>query len=87
MVGRADREDVDRIQPAAGVAYLVSGELAPDVGERVAVGLRGLGQGAVQIIRAPVERGTVRGAQSGLKITFNLIFTARHMRRICCNRA
>ena len=36
----ADCEDVDRIQPAAGVAYLVPGELGSDTGERVAVGPR-----------------------------------------------
>ena len=55
MVGRADREDVHRVQPAARVAYLVLGELAADVGERVAVGRRGRGQGAVEGVGTPVQ--------------------------------
>src|ERR1700689_848552 len=63
MVGRTDREDVDGVQPAAGVAYLMAGELSADVGERVTLDGRGARPGAVEIARALVERGTVRGAQ------------------------
>ena len=66
VVGRADREEVHRVQPAARIADLVPGELAADVGVHdVAVGRRGHGraQGAVQGVGACVERGPVLGAQ------------------------
>src|SRR6516225_2631042 len=63
MVGRAEREDVHRVQPAVGVAYLVPGELAADVGERVVIGQRGGLDGAVEPVRALVERDAVAGAE------------------------
>ena len=63
VVGRAERKDVHRVQPAAGVAYLVSAELPADVGERVAIIRRGRAQGIVEGVGASVEREAVLGAQ------------------------
>src|SRR6478609_433218 len=66
MVGRADREEVHRVQPAVRVAYLVRGELAADIGVHDAgIGRPGHGrlQGTVQGVGPRVERGPVLGAQ------------------------
>src|SRR5580658_3301226 len=77
MVGRTDREDVDRMQPAAGVAYLMAGELAADIGVRVTPGGGGGRQSAVEIAGALVERGPVRSAQSDAAIGLGQVVQVR----------
>ena len=65
VVGRADRQDVHRVQPAAApVADLMMGELGADVGEGdVAAGRGGVAHHGVELVGGAVEGGPVRGAQ------------------------
>src|SRR5882757_9806906 len=64
VVGLRDVQEVDRVQPAAGIADLVACEDPAHVGEYVTVPGGGRLALAVQLVRALVEVGPVGRAQA-----------------------
>jgi hypothetical protein len=63
VVGLAEVQQVDCVQPAAGIADLVTGEGAPDVGEDIAMAPRCGPELSVKLVRGRVEVLPVGGAQ------------------------
>ena len=63
VVGLAEVQQVDRVQPAAGVADLVTGEGAPDVGKDIAIAPSCRLQLSVELVRGSVEVLPVGRAQ------------------------